>query len=59
MCFRTRGMGGVEVVLPGEVIWLRRLWVGGNYEFFLAKPIFKIRSLNLFSTEHPFRYHEI
>ena len=32
---------------------MKRLW------FFLAKPIFKIGSLNLFSTESMFRYREI
>ena len=36
--------------------WAR---AGGNYDYLLAGPIFKIGSLNLFSTEHMFYYHEI
>ena len=31
----------------------------GNYEFSFAEPIFKIVSLNLFSTKPTFRYREV
>ena len=36
-----------------------RLEAGRNYDFFLAEPIFKIGSQNLFSMEPTFRYREI
>ena len=39
--------------------FLTGLGVGENYAIFLAGSIFKIGSLNLFSTEPTFRYREL
>ena len=51
-------MGGNEQ-LSWRGFCILGLGGGGIYDFFIAELIFKIGSLNLFSTEPTFRYGKI
>ena len=48
--FKVALPGGTNYC-PGGWICPRGLGIGGNYDFFLAEPIFKISSLNMFRME--------